>query len=181
MQIAKGILLSRSQFQRLLFHVHPDALGNKSNLMKREVLALILLDTRVWRSKVQCIPSVMTEPHTGFVDGIIFMSTDASKQLQLPQVAGGSKVTVVGATSRGVDAQGTSRSGKDAAADGYYITHPQDSKCFSGNSGGAYTITTSTGLQTLAVHCGVARSATESCALATNTYSMMRRTIFHNK
>ena len=32
--------------------------------------------------------------------------------------------------------------------------------------GGAYTFATSTELQTLAVHCGVARSATESCALA---------------
>ena len=33
LQIAKGILFSRSQFQRFLFHVHPDALGNKSNLI----------------------------------------------------------------------------------------------------------------------------------------------------
>lgn len=43
----------------------------------------------------------MTEPQTSCTDGIIFLSTDSSKQLQLLQVAGGSKVTVVGATSRG--------------------------------------------------------------------------------
>lgn len=64
---------------------------------------------------------------------------------------GGAKVTVVGATSKGVDSQGTILNSKDSNADGLFLTHPQDARCFSGNSGGAYTVVTSTGLQTFAV------------------------------
>ena len=33
--------------------------------------------------------------------------------------------------------------------DGLFITHPQDASCFSGNSGGVYTVITSTGLEAL--------------------------------
>lgn len=78
----------------------------------------------------------MTEPQTSFTDGIIYLSTDAGKPLQVAKIAGGgAKVTIVGATSKGVDSQGTVLNSKDSSAGGLFLTHPQDARCFSGNSG----------------------------------------------
>lgn len=56
--------------------------------LKLDEQILILLDTKVWRAKVHRLPTVMTEPQTSFTQGIIFLSTDSSEQLQLPEFVG---------------------------------------------------------------------------------------------
>lgn len=61
LQIAKGILFSRSQFQRFLFHVHPDALGNKSNLIniffeisgENPTIIYVMYYKRIWKGMLQ--------------------------------------------------------------------------------------------------------------------------------
>ena len=109
------------------------------------------------------VPPDATEPSTGFSDGVMVLSPDTQSQAVAPSFSPGSKVTLTGATSKGVLAQGTVYQAKENGAEVVFVTHPQPSNCFAGNSEGAYSVTGSVGTsgqaQTYAVHCGVGRSA----------------------
>ena len=83
------------------------------------------------------LPPDATEPSTGFTDRVAVLSPDTQNQAMAPSFSPGPKVTLTGATSKGVFAQGTVHQAKEGGAEVLFVTH----------------------FQAYAVHCGIGRSA----------------------
>ena len=90
----------------------------------------MLIGKHVWKCQVKRVPPDATEPSTGFSDGVVVLSPDTQSQAVAPSFSPGSKVTLTGATSKGVLAQGTVYQAKENGAEVFFVTHPQPSSTF---------------------------------------------------
>ena len=170
LMISRATMISNGVYQTAK-HCLVGVKGRSLGPLKQDEKFVILLGKHVWAGKVLRLAPDAAEQSTNFVDGVVLLSTDNQYQVQGQTFAHASKVSMTGATSKGVLAQGTIVAPKENAAEVVFVTHPRPANWFAGNSGSAYNVVGSAGsvgaqVLSYAVHCGIGANSQGAVGVA---------------